>query len=329
MRKFFASIALLGVVASFSSFALPSANAETVVDRVCVRVVKNFSIDTKMWDRVNERIEKRFGIRCERSGGNSQQTSRSSSSSVRQSTQGTMQYWTTPQQNECTESAWTCTSWSGCGGYTQYESRKCEIDLEEVVKCLNPDAAKPSTQQKCDLSVTSTIANYNTMVKNQTTMDSQLPYYSGTTSTQLFQLSSQYATQVALMKVYYDKAMNKTLLPADNSAASSIVQTANALLDRFNAIADAENKIIQQHNQQLRQQQYQNQLQQQQYQNQLNQQNEQQHEQMCSSIIAQAALSGAWGSSAVQAQLYRAGCISLQQYCNQFLGLASAPAECR
>jgi len=34
--------------------------------RVCSRVVKSFSEDQKMWDRVNNRIEKRFGFICEK-----------------------------------------------------------------------------------------------------------------------------------------------------------------------------------------------------------------------------------------------------------------------
>ena len=39
---------------------------ETFKDRLCSRVVKRFSDDDKMWKRVNDRVEKRFGFACEK-----------------------------------------------------------------------------------------------------------------------------------------------------------------------------------------------------------------------------------------------------------------------
>lgn len=38
---------------------------ETFMDRVCDRVVRRFITDETMWERVNERLEKRFGFSCE------------------------------------------------------------------------------------------------------------------------------------------------------------------------------------------------------------------------------------------------------------------------
>lgn len=42
----------------------PAAVDETFMDRVCDRVVRRFISDDRMWSRVNERIEKRFGFSC-------------------------------------------------------------------------------------------------------------------------------------------------------------------------------------------------------------------------------------------------------------------------
>lgn len=62
-----------------------SAFAENMQERICARVVKNFADDAKMWERVNNRIENRFGYRCskqkESSSYSSSPTSSSSSSS--------------------------------------------------------------------------------------------------------------------------------------------------------------------------------------------------------------------------------------------------------
>jgi len=39
---------------------------ENFKGRLCERVVRRFSKDEKMWQRVNERVQKRFGFACER-----------------------------------------------------------------------------------------------------------------------------------------------------------------------------------------------------------------------------------------------------------------------
>jgi|GEM_PF-6095976 hypothetical protein len=44
---------------------LSVANAKTFKERLCDRVVNRFQDDQIMWQRVNDRIEKRFGYRCE------------------------------------------------------------------------------------------------------------------------------------------------------------------------------------------------------------------------------------------------------------------------
>jgi hypothetical protein len=36
------------------------------MDRLCARMVKRFSKDKSMWDRVSERVQKRFGFICPR-----------------------------------------------------------------------------------------------------------------------------------------------------------------------------------------------------------------------------------------------------------------------
>lgn len=59
MRRY----ALIVLVATL---VLPTiSNAESsMYDRVCPRVVSRFQNDAKMWDRVNERIQQRFGFTC-------------------------------------------------------------------------------------------------------------------------------------------------------------------------------------------------------------------------------------------------------------------------
>ena len=61
--KRYASGLLLGLF-----LFLPLAvHADSLKERLCERVVRRFSDDDKMWHRVNDRVEKRFGYRCTRS----------------------------------------------------------------------------------------------------------------------------------------------------------------------------------------------------------------------------------------------------------------------
>jgi len=175
---------------------------------------------------------------------------KSLSSSSEQRSSSNMQIWSKPKDVICPESVWKCMPWRGGVGQN-CGVRDCKIDYTNpaLSTCIDPDRNAPITKQECDLSIVDTVNNYNTMVSNLDQMDSQLPYYSGSTSSLLFQLASQYSAQVSLMKIYYDKAINNTLQPSDNSKVNNIIETANALLDRFDTIAGTELKMMQQNNQ--------------------------------------------------------------------------------
>jgi len=350
---------------------LPSSvRAESVLDRACSRMVKNFSSDAKMWDRVNDRVEKRFGSRCALNGTSIQGTSQTVSSSSSASS--------SPYCREPGQAKWACGEWSVCTyssfSNTWNQTRNCWNDISSCRDISDGPAKQtctPTTEQKQAIQTqqdnqtqqaellrkqkeqqaeavslqgykSSTITNYNTMTKNLSSMDSELPYYSGTTSSQLFDLSTQYSNRVSLMKIYYDRANNNTLKMADSSVTSLILQDANGILSRFDSIVATAQRMMQQ-NQQL-QQQYQ-QLQQQidQYQQQKNQQQTQQQcKQLENQLTGQLALSGGYGSmggnfSIIQ-QLYNAGCTTLQQYCDSIARLNASiggglpndtPAECR
>lgn len=109
--------------ASILVMSLPVFAATDMYDRVCPRVINRFSDDQKMWDRVNERIQNRFGFVCERQ---SMSSSSFQTSSKKRTTQ-------------CTSSAWSCSPFNTrcVNGVVQ---RDCYLlDIE----CLNPDAVKP------------------------------------------------------------------------------------------------------------------------------------------------------------------------------------------
>ena len=50
---------------AFAVFLAPTVSADGFRDRLCDRVVNRFSNDQKMWERVNERVQNRFGYKCE------------------------------------------------------------------------------------------------------------------------------------------------------------------------------------------------------------------------------------------------------------------------
>lgn len=85
----------------------------SMYERVCPRVVSRFQQDTKMWDRVNERIQQRFGFKC-----TSESSVKTSSSLIRQESSSSI--------SSSTSNTTTC---NGPAGYCELLS-KASMNLE-------------------------------------------------------------------------------------------------------------------------------------------------------------------------------------------------------
>jgi len=162
---------------------------------------------------------------------------------------------------------------------------------------------------------------YQTLQSTQTNMDQMAGLFSGTTGYQLVQLSSQFSDKISQLKVYDYKATLGTLQMSDMLAVAAITDSANDISRRALAIAKAARSIPTSSYQQYY------------YVPSVSTQPTESHQQMCDRMSAEAALSGGFGSSATAYQLYQAGCMTTQQFCNGFaLGGTPQnlwPAECR
>ncbi len=115
--------------------------------------------------------------------------------------------------------------------------QQASFDFQQQQKLEEADLQSTATKQREYLA--SVQSDYNAMVALQTKMDSLLPKYTGSTAMQLFQLSTQYAEQVSLMKTYRDKAKGGTLRLAEMPVTTSILDAGNDIAERFLSIAKA------------------------------------------------------------------------------------------
>jgi len=100
----------------------PNARAESMQDRVCSRVVKHYDTDGATWDRVNDRIEQRFGFRCTppRDRDNSQFRP-----SIISKPSQTGPAASPPKVVRCSQLDYSCTPWSACNDGTS--RRTCSL----------------------------------------------------------------------------------------------------------------------------------------------------------------------------------------------------------
>ncbi len=232
----------------------------------------------------------------------------------------------------------TCTSWSNCyhDDSEWIKTRTCQTD--DSAKCQlydsvpNRHSCTPSkvqietlsarkedfrikreteqkeaaqqAQKKADANKlleleTFIVDIYSSSLAIQKSMDSSLPHYSGATSMQLFQLSSQFAQKLAGMKIFYNAALSHTLRITDsklflmlNSESNDISKRFVAIINEENAIsarnAAQENYLLQQENNLLEQHNYQNRMRQIEKQNAQNQE----FKKYCESMVARSALFG-------------------------------------
>lgn len=173
------------------------------------------------------------------------------------------------------QARWICGEWSACRyspngtwnnknwgpGWSQ--SRKCKPDATAqcigrtdgpISQSCSPtakqqqaiDEQQAAIQKKADQQAQAVLLTkfkesvqsvYQSAEKTQNNMDSLLPYHSGTTSMQLFQLSTQHADKLTQLKVYNDKAKAGLLQLSDFPAYERIATAMSDISKRFISIA--------------------------------------------------------------------------------------------